>query len=265
MLAYHSHFSPMHLKIRGIIRSMQPTLWRAPCSATRSCAHERYDTGAAVCAVIRKYRFWCFVNSESGRTRLSCRDSETVVIERLPSDNLLLSLILVDGINASPSAKSRMGSQYLHSCPPAAGMRLRGGQRTWWSSVNVPWSADINFPKHFNANINAFKGTWLSKYIHHNKPYCLINVRVRGRFTLSMLLYSLSTFILRTGGDVPEVPCTHMSCVTCHVSTCDNVSRPSAYRCQGWLLHCGYIHINSDHNLGPCTLYLWWLVAGCNV
>ena len=71
-------------------------------------------------AVIRKYRFWCFVNSESGRTRLSCRDSETAVIERLPSDNLLLSLILVDGINASPSAKTRMGSQYLHPCPPAA-------------------------------------------------------------------------------------------------------------------------------------------------
>ena len=105
--------------------------------------------------------------------------------------------------------------------------RLRGGQRTWWSSVNVRWSADINFPKHFNANINAFKGTWLSKYIHHNKPYCLINVRVRGRFTLSsMLLYSLSTFILRTGGDVPEVPCTHVSCVTCpRVTTCHGPAR----------------------------------------
>ena len=73
-------------------------LWHRSCSAR---------------AVIRKYCFWCFVNSESSRTRLSCRDSETVVIERLPSDNLRLSLILVDGINASPSAKTRMGSPHL--------------------------------------------------------------------------------------------------------------------------------------------------------
>ena len=113
-------------------------------------------------------------------------------------------------------------------------MRLRGGQRTWWSSVNVRWSADINFPKHFNANINAFKGTWLSKYIHHNKPYCLINVRVRGRFTLSMLLYSLSTFILRTGSEVAmylkcHVPTCPVSRVTCpRVTTCHGPARTAA-------------------------------------
>ena len=125
MLAYHSYFSPMHLKILGIIRSMQPTLRRAPCSATRCCAHERYDTGAAVRAVIRKYCFWCFVNSESSRTRLSCRDSETVMIERLPSDNLRLSLILVDGINASPSALHQDGVT-----PP-----VRQPEVAWWTAT----------------------------------------------------------------------------------------------------------------------------------
>ena len=111
-------------------------------------ARALWHRSCSVRAVIRKYRFWCFVNSESGRTRLSCRDSETAVIERLPSDNLLLSLILVDGINASPSAKTGMGSHHLSTRQPFR--RLRGGQRTWWSSVNVRWSADINFPKHFD-------------------------------------------------------------------------------------------------------------------
>ena len=78
-----------------------------------------------------------------------------VMIERLPSDNLRLSLILVDGINASPSAKTRMGSHNL-----SASLRLRGGQRHDGASSNVRWSADINFPKHLtNANINALNGT----------------------------------------------------------------------------------------------------------
>ena len=116
MLAYHSYFSPMHLKILGIIRSMQPALRRAPCSATRCCAHERYDTGAAVRAVIRKYCFWCFVNSESSRTRLSCRDSETVVIERLPSDNLRLSSSLLMELMHHRLQKQGWGHPI---CPPA--------------------------------------------------------------------------------------------------------------------------------------------------
>ena len=116
-----------------------------------------------------------------------------------------------------------------------------------------------------NTNINAFNGTWLSKYFHHNKPHGLINVRVRrGRSTLSMFLcYKQFIYIYIEDGSRCICSATRpVSCVLCHVSTCDNVSRASAHRCQGWLLHCGYIHINSDHNLGPCTLYL---VAGCNV
>ena len=98
----------------------------------------------------------------------------------------------------------------------------------------------------------------------------MINVRVRrGRSTLSMFL-CYKQFIYIYIEDGSRCICsvrTHMSRVLCHVSTCDNVSRASAHRCQGWLLHCGYIHINSDHNLGPCTLYLcsrWVQRLKCN-